>query len=100
MKPQTDPNHKNSAEQYAAVQEKTSQFGIEKWTDRFLKVLQQSRSSKNLQERPLIFICHSTGGIVVKRALCNKLSETESSLAAVCIGILFFGVYLYPLAQW
>ncbi|KAK5656647.1 hypothetical protein OQA88_4627 [Cercophora sp. LCS_1] len=55
---------------------------------------------KNLQERPLIFVAHSFGGIILAHALIQaKLVGTEegvgrttTSLVTATRGILFFGV--------
>lgn len=42
------------------------------------------------QQRPIIFIAHSTGGIILKQVLCRKLDEGETDLLSVCIGVIFF----------
>ena len=89
-KPLADADHKPSAERYSAVQSVLSDYRIQDWTDRFLEVVYRCRESEALQKRPLIFLCHSTGGLVIKEALSRKVAVGIPNLAAVCIGISFF----------
>ncbi|KAI0437710.1 ribonuclease-like protein p/mrp subunit [Xylaria telfairii] len=55
------------------------------------------RELENATERPIIFVCHSLGGIIVKRALVYSASRTGrhiSHLHSIYVstyGILFFG---------
>ncbi|RYC59169.1 hypothetical protein CHU98_g7052 [Xylaria longipes] len=55
------------------------------------------RELENATERPIIFICHSLGGIIVKRALVYSASRTGRhinhlhSIFVSTYGILFFG---------
>ncbi|KAI0502713.1 ribonuclease-like protein p/mrp subunit [Xylaria bambusicola] len=55
------------------------------------------RELEHATERPIIFICHSLGGIVVKRALVYSASRTAShikhlrSIYVSTYGMLFFG---------
>ncbi|KAI1182505.1 ribonuclease-like protein p/mrp subunit [Nemania serpens] len=55
------------------------------------------RELENATERPIVFICHSLGGIIVKRALVYSASRTSShinhlhSIYVSTYGILFFG---------
>ncbi|KAI1362244.1 ribonuclease-like protein p/mrp subunit [Xylaria arbuscula] len=55
------------------------------------------RELEHATERPIIFICHSLGGIIVKRALVYSASRTSShinhlrSIYVSTYGILFFG---------
>ncbi|KAI1419970.1 ribonuclease-like protein p/mrp subunit [Xylaria sp. FL1777] len=55
------------------------------------------RELEDATERPIIFICHSLGGIIVKRALVYSASRTGShinhlhSIYISTYGILFFG---------
>ncbi|KAI8950493.1 ribonuclease-like protein p/mrp subunit [Xylaria longipes] len=55
------------------------------------------RELENATERPIIFICHSLGGIIVKRALIYSASRTGRhinhlhSIYISTYGILFFG---------
>ncbi|KEF62422.1 uncharacterized protein A1O9_00394 [Exophiala aquamarina CBS 119918] len=57
-----------------------------------------NRSLRKAQERPIIFICHSLGGLVVKRCLiyCNSIrhhqhTERLRSIYVSTYGILFLG---------
>ena len=44
------------------------------------------------EERPIVFVAHSLGGIIVKRALVEaKLDDTYKSLREATYGIAFFG---------
>ncbi|MCJ1313734.1 hypothetical protein MMC25_007414 [Agyrium rufum] len=92
VKPRSHPEHKQSAEQYAVIKDRIASFGVEQWTNRFLQLMGRYRNTKTLQARPLIFICHSTGGIVAKRALSHRLTDDVSAvdIAAACIAITFF----------
>ena len=90
VKPLADPDHKASAVRYTAVQSNLDEYGIKEWTNRFLEVIYRYRDTEVSQQRPLIFLCHSTGGIVIKEALSRKVSAGIPNLAAVCIGITFF----------
>ena len=89
-KPLADAAHKSSAEKYSAVQSKLSNHRLHDWTDRFLEAIFRYRDSNVLQQRPLIFLCHSTGGLIIKEALSRKVAVGIPNLAAVCIGISFF----------
>ena len=74
--------HKDSVEKEAAV----AKYGVLEWTERFLQTLQENRQAHGTSERPIFFVCHSTGGIVVKHAMTQRPLE----VAAVCIGVTFF----------
>ncbi|KAL4897102.1 hypothetical protein BDV59DRAFT_198528 [Aspergillus ambiguus] len=59
--------------------------------------LAANRSLKNCSDRPIIFVCHSLGGLVVKRALSyskniqNERTEHIRSIWVSTYGILFLG---------
>ncbi|KAL4918886.1 hypothetical protein BDW62DRAFT_59625 [Aspergillus aurantiobrunneus] len=59
--------------------------------------LAANRTIKNCSERPIIFVCHSLGGLVVKRALIYSRSLTNEkvehlrSIYVSTYGILFLG---------
>lgn len=59
--------------------------------------LQADRDLSNAAERPIIFVCHGLGGIIVKKALAysaSRISKKVEHLYSIYIsshGILFFG---------
>ncbi|KAK0730143.1 hypothetical protein B0H67DRAFT_560920 [Lasiosphaeris hirsuta] len=54
--------------------------------------LVHQRSQTNEMNRPLVFICHSFGGMVLKQALISAQQGPEfSSILESIIGVLFFG---------
>ncbi|KAJ5801476.1 uncharacterized protein N7518_003544 [Penicillium psychrosexuale] len=79
-----------------------SQNGKAPSTDRVLQhaqtlvsQLEADRDLENAAERPIIFICHSLGGIIVKRALAYAESRVGlahiHSIYVCTFAILFFG---------
>lgn len=85
-----DEAHKKSAEDFATGEASVAAFGVAEWADRFLKIVQEHRKAQRTHRRPILFICHSTGGIVVKQALSTKNAEGQNSVAACCLGVTFF----------
>ena len=85
-----DHAHKKSAEDFAAGEALVAVYGVPEWADRFLQIVQEHRRAQGTDRRPILFICHSTGGIVVKQALSMKNTEGQNSLAACCLGVTFF----------
>ena len=85
-----DQAHKTSAEEFAAGEASVAAFGVAEWADRFLEIVQEHRRAQRTDQRPILFICHSTGGIVVKQALSTKDAGGHNSIAACCLGVTFF----------
>ncbi len=87
-----DEAHKKSAEEFAAGEASVAAFGVAEWADRFLEIVQEHRRAQRTDQRPILFICHSTGGIVVKHALAlsKKDAKGQNSIAACCLGVTFF----------
>ena len=83
-----DPIHKQSAEEFALAELAVAEYGVAEWADRFLQLLQDHRQTQGTDHRPIIFVCHSTGGIVVKHVLSGR-PEGEK-IAAACLGMTFF----------
>ncbi|ETS83042.1 hypothetical protein PFICI_04918 [Pestalotiopsis fici W106-1] len=68
----------------------SSTAGVLEQSQSLLNQLELARAGK--PNRPLIFICHSLGGILVKRALISaKQSDVYRSIADHTFGIVFFG---------
>lgn len=63
--------------------------------------LEADRDLEDANERPLIFLCHSLGGIIVKRAIAYSASRKSPKLAHIqsiytsTYAILFFGTPHY-----
>ncbi len=85
-----DIRHNASAEAFAAAEARIAGYGIGEWADRLLEILQENRRVQRTSQRPTLFLCHSTGGIVVKQALSRKPTAGESDIAALCLGVTFF----------
>ncbi|KIW24354.1 uncharacterized protein PV07_10073 [Cladophialophora immunda] len=75
----------------------TSSDRILQHAQSLVQQLQGDRTLKGATERPIIFLCHSLGGIVVKRALAYSESRTGPknshlhSIFTCTYGIIFFG---------
>ena len=88
VKPHEDPNHRASAEAFNQAELAVAEYGVAGWADRFLQILTNHRRTQGTDQRPILFITHSTGGIVVKSVLSRK-PEGES-ISALCLGVTFF----------
>ena len=77
----------NSAVQFS---KSTSDFFT--FADQLLECLLTERSSAAESRRPLIFVCHSLGGLVFKQAVIRSHgSQRYASISAATIGVMFFG---------
>ncbi|KAF5573000.1 ankyrin repeat [Fusarium pseudocircinatum] len=76
----------------AKVQFSKSTAGISDFVEGLLCDLISCRKSHEEKIRPLIFICHSLGGIVFKQALVRARERDEFTDLLKCIrGVAFFG---------
>ncbi|KAI9860177.1 MAG: hypothetical protein M1813_006287 [Trichoglossum hirsutum] len=86
-----------NADVYAYGGGKTSSDKIHNHAQTLVQTLYANRSLEDAIERPIVFVCHSLGGIVVKRALQYSRSITEMKIAHLrsiyvsTYGILFLG---------
>lgn len=70
---------------------------IQKHAHTLVASLQADRSIEGCDHRPIIFICHGLGGLIVKKALSYSASRTSAQVAHLytifvsTYGILFFG---------
>ena len=85
-----DEAHRLSIVAFADAEEGIAEYGVEEWTDRFLEYITEYRRAQDTHRRPIFFVCHSTGGTVVKHALSRKSFDSVDDLAAVCLGVTFF----------
>lgn len=85
-----DFEHQKSTEAFARVEEAVADYGVVEWANRLLAVVRHYRHGQETQRRPIVFICHSTGGTVVKQALAAKSADVSSDLAGICLGVIFF----------
>ncbi|KAI1073352.1 hypothetical protein F5B20DRAFT_567330 [Whalleya microplaca] len=73
-----------------------SKQSIEDMGHSFLESLKAFRLSNNTHHRPIIFIGHSLGGLLVKEALVyarkKTADRTNSEVFKACCGLFFFGV--------
>ncbi|OAA62009.1 kinesin light chain [Niveomyces insectorum RCEF 264] len=67
---------------------------IRSLADNLLYSLKDDRQEHNALHRPLVFVVHSLGGIVCKKAIArsqHSAEDTLASLAASLVGIVFMG---------
>ncbi|KAH7317172.1 hypothetical protein B0I35DRAFT_268011 [Stachybotrys elegans] len=58
----------------------------------FITAIRHTRTGEiNYEPRPLVFIAHSLGGLVVKEAIC-RLAHKDETNARCVYGLIFFGV--------
>ena len=84
-----EEEHRKQVNAFAAAERAVSQYGIVEWADRLLQVVLNHRRRNGTQNRPILVICHSTGGTVVKQAL-SKRAEQRSDITDICLGVVFF----------
>ncbi|CAJ2500091.1 Uu.00g029440.m01.CDS01 [Anthostomella pinea] len=81
----------------ASILGKTSSDRILQHATTLVAELVADRELEDAQERPIIFLCHSLGGIIVKRALVysahrtGRMVEHLHSIYTSTYGIMFFG---------
>ncbi|KAG8528250.1 uncharacterized protein KY384_007167 [Bacidia gigantensis] len=78
--------------EYLQTGNQVAAYGVNDWADRFLECMRTHRQSRDVVDRPIIFICHSTGGNVLKAALTKKSGTDVNEIASNTIAITFFGV--------
>ncbi|CAM1509288.1 Fc.00g030270.m01.CDS01 [Cosmosporella sp. VM-42] len=74
------------------VQYSKSTADILDFADQLLECLLAKRKSEMEQSRPIVFVCHSLGGIVFKQAFNVASGQSRyEGLSKMIIGVLFFG---------
>lgn len=68
----------------------TARTGLKKLAHDLLRALSLERGARS--SRPLFFICHSIGGLVVKLALTEASRNSNyQAILEHCYGVTFFG---------
>ena len=90
LKPVKDEGHRKSVKDSAEAERLLAEFGVAEWGERLLDVVRQHRKLQGTERRPILFICHGTGGTVVKQALSMKAERGEDDITGVCLAVVFF----------
>ncbi|KAI9764543.1 MAG: hypothetical protein M1840_008369 [Geoglossum simile] len=76
----------------ANVAFQTSAAGVREQAENLLNRLNGKRRMQDAMDRPIIFICYSLGGLIVKRALVTaKVADIYLPIRNATYGIVFFG---------
>ena len=67
-------------------------YGVDQWARRLLETLREHRRKHQICNRPIIFICHSTGGNVLKRVLVESSEQGQNEIASNTLAIFFMAV--------
>ncbi|KAF8242790.1 hypothetical protein K440DRAFT_664538 [Wilcoxina mikolae CBS 423.85] len=85
----------------SALKDSTSTSSIQQFSRQLLDAVNSIRSEKEKERyRPIIFIGHSLGGLIIKFALADagmqepppKGSGNDQAILKACMGLFFFGV--------
>ncbi|KAI5783495.1 hypothetical protein FPQ18DRAFT_266644, partial [Pyronema domesticum] len=77
-----------------SIDNSTLSDSLDDYAKRILLLLNKVRKKQQERRRPLIFVCHCLGGLVVKKALANAgvLGSPDHEILTSCVALLFFGV--------
>ncbi|KZN89782.1 Protein SERAC1 [Penicillium chrysogenum] len=69
----------------------TAQQDLRSISSKLLNELVDFRTTEEEKSRPIVFVCHSLGGIVAKKALLIGCSEEQEQVQRSVYGVLFLG---------
>jgi hypothetical protein len=76
----------------SAVQFSKCTSGVPEFADQFLEHLSLKRASSDTASRPVVFICHSLGGILLKQAIVRAFEQKRYASALECSkAVVFMG---------
>ena len=87
-----EARHLDTSTQYKNAAAEVEQYSIEDWAERLYQVLVARRHATDTRDRHMVFICHSTGGIVVKAALSKQIDGQDNELMTKSIAVTFMAV--------
>lgn len=87
-----EAQHHSTSTQYKDAAAEVEQFSVEDWAKRLYDVLIAQRHATATRDRHIVFICHSTGGSVVKAALSRQIDGQSNELMTKCIAVTFMAV--------
>ncbi|KAA8913656.1 hypothetical protein FN846DRAFT_929114 [Sphaerosporella brunnea] len=80
----------------STLRDSTSTGSIQQFSRAFLDGVNSERTGEKERNRPIIFIGHSFGGLIIKQALADASmsggSENDQAILSSCTGLFFFGV--------
>ncbi|KAH6977393.1 hypothetical protein BKA56DRAFT_588222 [Ilyonectria sp. MPI-CAGE-AT-0026] len=73
----------------ADLADQRSLMTLENWAENLLQMLMEVRTSKKQRRRPLLFVCHSFGGLVVRKAMIKLSTTKHKGLSLAQCGLIF-----------